>query len=220
MNRRDTILVAVLVNIGLVVVLFVCGIKPASPIELAIKNDKNKSLQNANEIVAKEEDDSSTSIDQVDQILSKYIEREEKKEVEAVAISKPEELVKHTVLAPKSKKEEGIKEVIVKQGDVLEKIAKTHKTSVEEIMRINALTSTRLQIGQILHVPSIGSIGGINSVVQSSGKEPKYYVVKNGENPWTIAIKNKIRVEELLKLNSLDETRAKRLKPGDRLRIQ
>ena len=214
MNRRDTVLVAVLVNVGLVVILFVFGIKPASPIELA------KNIEKKEEVLGKKEEDPSTSIDQVDQILSKYIEKEQPAVIEPVAIEqKPVQVVKPVKKKSVAVTDESLKEVIVKQGDMLEKIAKVHKTTVEEIMRINALTSTRLQIGQILYVPLNPSASTLNKVAAPTS-EPKYYVVKNGDNPWTIAIKNKIRVEELLRLNNLDEAKAKRLKPGDRLRIK
>lgn len=213
MNRRDTVLVAVLVNVGLVVLLFVFGIKPATPIELAKNVDQDKIAPQ------KVEEEAQASIDQVDQILSKYIEREEVKEVEPVAIEKTAVVKKQEEIKTTPAVQESLKEVIVRQGDMLEKIARAHKTTVEEIMRINALTSTRLQIGQILHVPANGTARAFSKAVNQSS-EPKYYVVKNGDNPWTIAIKNKIRVEELLRLNSLDEAKAKRLKPGDKLRIQ
>lgn len=214
MNRRDTVLVAVLVNVGLVVLLFVFGIKPASPIELA------KNVEKKEEVLAKKEEDPATSIDQVDQILSKYIEKEEPVKIEPVALEeKKVEVVKPVEKKKVAVKDESYKEVIVKQGDMLEKIARAHKTTVEEIMRINALTSTRLQIGQILRVPANPSASTLSKAVASTS-EPKYYVVKNGDNPWTIAIKNKIRVEELLRMNGLDEAKAKRLKPGDRLRIK
>jgi hypothetical protein len=33
-------------------------------------------------------------------------------------------------------------------------------------------------------------------------------------------MKNQMKVDELLRLNNLDEEKAKRLKPGDQLRIQ
>ena len=220
MNRRDTILVAVLVNVGLVVVLFVFGIKPASPVDLAIKSDAKTSELAALEAEKKIEDESATSIDQVDQILSKYIEQEEKKEVETVLTKQIVEPIAQPQIATPKQSDNKLKEVIVKQGDMLEKIARINKTSVEEIMRINSISSTRLQIGQILFVPVNGTSSNVSKVSTSSSKEPKYYVVKNGDNPWTIAIKNKIRVEELLKINSLDESKAKKLKPGDRLRIQ
>ncbi len=44
--------------------------------------------------------------------------------------------------------------------------------------------------------------------------------MKKGDSPWTIAVKNQMKVEDLLKLNNLNEAQAKRLKPGDQLRIQ
>jgi hypothetical protein len=50
--------------------------------------------------------------------------------------------------------------------------------------------------------------------------EGKYYIVKSGDNPWSIAIKNHIKFDELLRLNHLDEEKAKKLKPGDKLRIK
>ncbi|HEY4254932.1 MAG TPA: LysM domain-containing protein, partial [Chlamydiales bacterium] len=51
-------------------------------------------------------------------------------------------------------------------------------------------------------------------------KGADYYIVKVGDNPWTIAMKHHLKVEELLKLNGLNEQRARKLKPGDRLRIK
>lgn len=51
-------------------------------------------------------------------------------------------------------------------------------------------------------------------------KKEQFYVVQCGDNPWTIAIKHHIKVSELLKLNHLDNKKARQLKPGDRLRIR
>ena len=45
-------------------------------------------------------------------------------------------------------------EVKVKKGDVLEKIARQHHSSVAEIMKANKLTSTNLRIGQVLKIPN------------------------------------------------------------------
>ena len=47
-----------------------------------------------------------------------------------------------------------------------------------------------------------------------------FYVVKEGDSPWAIALSNGIRLDELLKLNGLDEQKARKLRPGDRLRIR
>ena len=48
----------------------------------------------------------------------------------------------------------------------------------------------------------------------------KFYTVKQGDNPWTIAVKNQLKVDELLKLNDLNDEKARRLRPGDKLRIR
>lgn len=123
-------------------------------------------------------------------------------------------------------------EVRVKKGDALAKIAKAHQTTVEEIMNYNQLKTTMLNVGQLLKVPkkglnsptSIARISANESSFQtptvSSGQEPKYYTVKPGDNPWSIAAKNQMKVEELLKLNQLTQEKARHLKPGDKLRIR
>jgi len=207
MNRRDTILVAVLINMGLLVVLFVGALKPKSVSEtlsqkVALKSNTPKE--------AIEKEPSNASFDQVDHILSQYIVNESQSTKKNSPKKEPQKVVAET------KKEVKLYEVIVKQGDFLEKIARRANTTVDEVMRINKLKDTRLQIGQILYVPKNTNA----SDYMSKAIEPRYYTVKNGDNPWTIAIKNKIRVEELLRLNNLDESKAKKLKPGDRLRIE
>ena len=87
------------------------------------------------------------------------------------------------------------------------KIARFHGVSVDEIMKLNSLSNTRLQIGQELKLPE-------KSVVTKKSPAPKdegkYYIVKGGDNPWTIAQQNNMQVEELLRLNDMDEAKAKR----------
>ena len=113
-------------------------------------------------------------------------------------------------------------EVTVKKGDALEKIARTHQSSVGEIMEMNRLRTTMLRIGQVLKVPrgtgGQGGRGGRGGSQKQGNAE--YYTVKLGDNPWTIAVKNHIKVHELLQINELDETSARRIKPGDELRIR
>ena len=50
--------------------------------------------------------------------------------------------------------------------------------------------------------------------------EIKFYVVKTGDSLWSISAKNHIKVERLLQLNHMSEDKARRLKPGDKLRIR
>lgn len=210
MNRRDTILIAVLINMGLLVVLFVGALKPRSALDVSSEQKvatlKEESKQRKTEIPPQ------VAIDQVDHILSQYVEKEVKQSAIPIA-QQPAPVLQAPPIVVESPK---LKEIIVKQGDVLDKIARTHHTTVEEILRINHLTDTSLQIGQIIYLPA-STASALESL---KTKEMKYYTVKNGDNPWTIAIKNKIKVEDLLKLNGLDEAKAKKLKPGDQLRIQ
>ena len=173
--------------------LFISALKPATVVELA-KVSLPQEKQEEQIIVEK------PSLDQVDNLLSKFV---------------AQEVVPPTPASPKVEAftpPEHTREWVVKQGDSLEKMAKSTKTTVHELMRTNRLTDSKLQIGQVIYVPK-----GEEMMPQLP---VKYYVVKHGDNPWTIAIKNGLKVEELLKLNHLDESKAKKLKPGDKLRIQ
>jgi len=115
-----------------------------------------------------------------------------------------------------------IAEVIVKKGDNLEKIAKTHHTTVDEIIKLNRLPSSFLKVGQILKVQAERSLANVPKPAEKKAVEsqPEYYTMKVGDNPWAIAMKHHLKVEELLRLNGLNEERARKLKPGDRLRIK
>ena len=126
-----------------------------------------------------------------------------------------------TLPAPAKKKATSLagnySEVQIKKGDYLDKIAHRNGTTVSEIMHANHLTTTNLKIGQILKIPTKKTAANRSAPASPSLKED-YYVVQDGDNPWTIARKNQISVSELLRLNHLDDRSARRLKPGDRLR--
>jgi LysM repeat protein len=108
-------------------------------------------------------------------------------------------------------------EVTVKRGDVLERIARAHKTSVTTLKKINNLKSERIDVGQILKVPSQETPITKPSIVSEGNRE--YYVVQEGDNPWKIAKQFHVGFEELLDLNSLDEVKARNLKVGDQIRV-
>jgi LysM repeat protein len=108
---------------------------------------------------------------------------------------------------------------------VLEKIARSHHISVQELMRINKLSSSNLRIGQVLKVPASAVAARVAPAKAQSDTSPKetgvqMYTVKTGDNPWTIAVKNHMKVEDLLRLNNMDEAKARKLKPGDQIRIR
>ena len=78
---------------------------------------------------------------------------------------------------------------VVKSGDSLYSIARKYNTTVDEIKRLNNLSSNLLSIGQVLKIPSDSSTN--------------IYVVKSGDNLYSIARKYQITVDELKKLNNL-----------------
>lgn len=114
-------------------------------------------------------------------------------------------------------------EISVERGDSLEKLAKKHGTSVDELIKFNQLPSSFLKIGQKLKIPfsQIGaSVAKEIPVSPSMADQAEYYTMKVGDNPWSIAMKHHLKVNELLKMNGLNEEKARKLKPGDRLRIR
>jgi LysM repeat protein len=238
MNRRDTIIIAVLLNAGLLIVLFATSLKsettpaiestplaqqvqqiapaPASIVSAPMTSADTQPLPSASSMAGSSQISSIT--DEVEQAARQYTPPAVASEpssnfgTDIGAFNSP-----NPVLEPKP--EPSYKEVKVKKGDALEKIARHHHVSVEELMKANQLTSTRLKIGQTLKIPA-KQTEVASAPEQQSESSIKYYTVKNGDNPWTIAVKNHMKVEDLLKLNNMNEQQAKRLKVGDKLRIQ
>lgn len=77
----------------------------------------------------------------------------------------------------------------VQSGDTLYGISKQFGVSVDELKRINNLTSNTITKGEILKIPS--TVTTID------------YVVKKGDSLYSIANKNNITVDELKKINNL-----------------
>ncbi|QVL58248.1 MAG: LysM peptidoglycan-binding domain-containing protein [Simkaniaceae bacterium] len=215
MNRRDIIIVAVLINAGLLVTLFVSSLKKETGMDLV----SSEPIKEQVDIAAKLMPPREKGGDQVDQVISKYTAMAKVEEKKEEALFPP-------VLTPTKKEEEKpafkapvktpLRVVTVEKGDVLEKIARSHGVSVDEIMKLNNLSNSRLQIGQELKLPEKKA----QKKETKKEEDGKYYVVKGGDSPWTIAQKHHMQVEELLKLNNIDEEKAKRLRPGDRLKIK
>jgi len=80
---------------------------------------------------------------------------------------------------------------VVKSGDSLYKIANQFNTTVSELQRLNNLSSSTLQIGQVLKLPSSTPVGG------------NTYVVKSGDSLYKIANQFNTTVSELQRLNNL-----------------
>lgn len=98
---------------------------------------------------------------------------------------------------------------IVQSGDTLYSIASKYGMTVRQLMEINNLESTNLQIGQVLRVTSGG--GSSSSIPLGSScygegyKEPVFitYTVRRGDNLYNIARKYGVSVDSLIELNNL-----------------
>jgi len=227
MNKKDIIIVAVLINVGLLVALFVSALKTerrANSVEgggfakqeMVVKSPLPPSPEKGE------------GGDQIDRVLSQYsVEKSSRGE-------EKEEAFSLSTLAPAQGRQEAEKSsnmsvaesrthvVKVKKGDVLEKLALSYGVSVDEIMGLNQLSDTQLQVGQQLKIPKQRAVvkeRGENGKA-SDGDAEKYYVVKEGDSPWKIAQKCHMQVDELLRMNDMDHTKARRLRPGDRLKVK
>ena len=86
----------------------------------------------------------------------------------------------------------------VKKGDNLYAISKKYLTTVNEIMKLNNLKTTSLTIGQILRIPEMYT-------KEEDMYMPSYtsYTVKKGDNLYSIAQKNNLDLNILMKDNAL-----------------
>ncbi len=82
----------------------------------------------------------------------------------------------------------------VKSGNSLYKIANNYNTTVDEIKKLNNLTSNNLQINQVLKIPTTS---------QQDTTSYINYTVKSGDSLYKIANNYKTTVDEIKKLNNL-----------------
>jgi peptidoglycan endopeptidase LytF len=221
MSRRDTIIVAVLVNAALLMILFATAVRSDKTTEAPPNKQVHLAQTPAS---ASGTVDRSVDVDLFNQYAATVPTLTQSQdepisfteEIE-LSFSPPQPIEqKKAVEKPTPPANARYVDVTVKKGDFLEKIANANNTTVAAIMEANSMSSTQLKIGQVLKVPL--SESKPKQLAQQS--EGEYYTVKEGDNPWLIASRNNLRLEELLRLNGLDEQKARRLRPGDRLRIR
>jgi peptidoglycan DL-endopeptidase LytF len=227
MSRRDTIIIAVLLNAGILAILFM----------LAIANDEEKinelpSL--ASEIVKAQEPNQHREFALSTQTQDEELDGHLNDETFLTSQQEPflpedepgfyieKEAVQNKIPATDSSVSQKNIEITVKRGDVLERIARANNTTVEAIKKANNLKTERVYIGQTLRVPvgTSRSIEKINDHHPVVSGDIVYYTIKSGDNPWKIAKQFHVKFEELLKMNNLDEEKARNLKIGDKIRVR
>ncbi|MCE5316982.1 MAG: LysM peptidoglycan-binding domain-containing protein [Parachlamydia sp.] len=243
MTRRDLIIVAALANVGVLAILFMLAFrteedqgkdsteiaytlteesKPA-PIEIPVKPEPMDMVDTAlDDESAQQAPTLITGDDDNFQLL-------EPEKPQEIAAEPPKEVIKDAADAR-------YVDVTIKRGDALEKIARANGTTVEAIMKANNLKNDRLRIGQTLKIPVGTNKKTAPVVITPKDTPPKetvkqiakadtdnkaqYYTVKSGDNPWKIAKQFNLKLDELLKLNNLDQDKARNLKVGDTIRVK
>lgn len=109
----------------------------------------------------------------------------------------------------------------------VEKVAATRLVKMEpkkEEIILKAKMEEVLDKGDAIvaaHIEEKKSIAELPLVNKEKPKlDEEWYTIKQGDNPWKIAKSEKIDYDDILKLNQMNETKAKNLKPGDRIRIR
>lgn len=106
----------------------------------------------------------------------------------------------------------------VQKGDTLYSISQKFNTTVDEIKRLNNITSNNIYINQELYIPTSTSTPSnplpIPPIDDDENEEYSEYIVQKGDSLWKISRDYNITVKELIALNNLTTTA---LQIGDKL---
>lgn len=236
MTRRDVIIVSVLLNAGLLGILFLTAVK-SDPDIVSDATDPVKELVAQAEDVPLPpisiEDEGPQQplalqpVDEVDHMLREYLPEVPLETVTVELPAEPAPKPTAAIEAPREVKGQMV-QVTVKRGDALEKIARANHTTVEAIKAANGMKNDKLKIGQVLQIPvgtkpaqaSAKPVKEAEPIAVAAPSEAVYYTIKSGDNPWKIAKQFHVKFEDLLKLNQLDEDSGRNLKVGDKIRVK
>lgn len=102
---------------------------------------------------------------------------------------------------------------VVRRGDTLWSIAKSHGTTTDRLARLNGISpNSTLSVGQVLAIPGAARLA---SADPSSVSQAVTYVVRSGDTLSRIASRFGVRLNDLLGWNDL--TMNSVIKPGQRL---
>jgi len=201
-SRKDTIIIAMLVNIALLAVLFATANRPMQNVAVTKVEPVLAHFETISQGEKPAPIQVKAPVDEIDELLRSYAQKAQN--IAPVEAKQAQEPAKKPISSSHI-------EITVKKGDVLSRIARKYNVKVEEIIILNSLESPNVKVGQRLLIPQ--AKGAVDPTSDS-------YIVQEGDSPWKIAKKCRIEVEELLRLNNLDEAKAKNLKIGQKLRIR
>lgn len=235
MSRRDTIIIALLINISLLAFLFVLAINSDEE-ENAPPDAAGRLAVEAVSTAAKEPiamNSLPKTNDEVDNFLKDLSTQNSSQTVEMdeeAVVDLEKETPVAVVKSNENKEDAKIVEVTIKKGDALEKIARNNGTTVDAIKKENNLKSNKLSIGQVLRIPVSSKQNSVADNTQpkptptptavKKANEPEYYILKSGDSPWKIAKQFHVDFDDLLKLNNIDESKARNLQVGDKIRVR
>lgn len=190
MTRKDTILVAVVINAGLLAILFATAViydedigEETMKTELAMsptEPSQDTSIACANSAVIE------SPADSVDNLLKEY----KSSDTTQIACA------------------ENVPVQAAKESPPLE-ITPSHK----DVSSVPNKTPSPVKHTEKKEKPE-----EIVKVIKKD--EPLYHTVKSGDNPWKIAKQYGVKYDDILRLNNLNEEKARNLKIGDKIRVK
>lgn len=157
-----------------------------------------KSLVIYSDATASKESEAKPKIEKISVAAEKIASSKEKESVQKVTTNSKVSLYK------------------VKQGENLESIAAKNNVSVDELKNWNSLKNSKIFEGQALLIYT-----SVKVAKKSETKETEsaftIHKVRQGENLWTIAKNNKVRVADIIAWNGLKD---EKVKVGQKIKIQ
>jgi peptidoglycan DL-endopeptidase LytF len=209
-SKRDTIIIAVLVNVALLSILFATAMR-----ETRTENTVQVNAPPKEEIVTSlkmKEEKSPT--DEIDTVLQEYALKQ--KVVTLQELNK--EAAKES---PKELKNGNVKLVSNEGVDAAkEKIEVKTKKKPKEKFSDKSKKAAKAKEIKAKDDMDEQDDSEEKDEEPSDGDDIEYYVIKSGDNPWKVAKKFHVKYEDLLALNGLNEEKAKNLKIGQKIRIR
>ena len=93
-------------------------------------------------------------------------------------------------------------EHIIQKGETIWRLSKEYGIPVDELCKINNIDDiTKVKAGAVIKIPK----SAFNNKKNKNDDEYKIYVIKEGETLWSLSRKFETNVDELIKINNIDD---------------